>query len=629
MIAATKAADLLRECTKLAFKPRTRLNTHEWAKENVRLDARFTHRPGWYDVDFTPYMRGPHEWFSDPYVMEITGAKCRQIGGTTWLANCMSYGVVEDPGPGMYVTSTSNNAQSFSEREWLPRLDLCPAMAELMPDNRDGIKVLEQHFKTCTMRFAGSNSPANLMSRPIRYLYADEVDTWPQGNDDDAPALETAEACTLSYGSAKKILRVSTPTIPTGAIWQKFLAGTQHKYFVPCPACDQRTELLFDQLNFHRDVCRDASGHWNLDVLRETTTWVCPHCKVEQAQNMQSSMVLQGEWRQTNPKATKRHISWHISALYSSTVSWGDIAVMFIQKKDTPGGLHDFHNHYLGLPFQREAASVTVQDVEKMVARSPEYLLYNTKNAKYRLPTQLRAILMAVDVQQDGFWWAQRGMAADQSTYLLDYGAASSWADLKDLLDRTYVQPDGTGIQTLKMLVDCGYRAKRQSGVYDFALANAGRIWPCQGRSSVHGLLQPVRLAQFEHRGMMIDGIQLRDDIYKEQLYISTLKEQKSSWFLARNICSRYKKQLSDERLVVKLNERGDEEMVWVSTKNNHLGDVEKYLMAGFDIIIPLLDELDPETSSMEIGGDTEEELEEGGHEVVGASPWGSTWGGH
>jgi phage terminase large subunit GpA-like protein len=69
-------------------------------------------------------MRGPHEWFSDPRIREITGCKSRQVGGTTLLANCMMYAVGEDPGPCLYVTSTGDNAQSFSEREWVPRIDL-------------------------------------------------------------------------------------------------------------------------------------------------------------------------------------------------------------------------------------------------------------------------------------------------------------------------------------------------------------------------------------------------------------------------------------------------------------------------------------------------------------------------
>lgn len=584
---------MMREALRLAFKPRTRLNTHQWAKKNVRLDRRFTAIPGWYDVEVTPYMKGPHEWFSDPYVEEITGCKSRQVGGTTYLANCMMYACGEDPGPGLYVTSTLSKAQSFSEREWQPRVDLSPCLAALKPDNPDDFKKLIQHFKTCTMELTGSNSPANLMSRPIRYLFEDETDTWPDDNGAEAPSIHIAEASTISYAHARKILRVSTPTIPSGIIWSYFLRGTQHRYHVPCPHCTKAFEFKFEQLNFHRELCRDDRGYWDLDKVRDHTTLVCPECKVDIAFREQGKMVKNGNWVQTNPNAPRRHISWHISSLYSHTLSWGQIAVIFLQQKDTPGGLHDFYNHYLGLPFTRASAAITVTDVERVRDSSPEYLLFNEKNAKtWRTPAQFEFALMAVDVQQDGFWWAQRGLCLDESSYLLDYGAAASWEDLMHLVQREYIQPDGTKLRIYKSLIDSGYIAKRIAGVYDFCISSGGLFVPCQGRSPQHGLFQPIRETQFEHRGYMIPGVQLRDDLYKEQLYYRRIKERAGpGWFLPRNICEKYKKQCTDERLVPRKTERGTEVMEWADSGNNHLGDVEKYLLAAIDLVVEFLRE--------------------------------------
>lgn len=587
-----KTADteaLMRKVRKEVFKPRTRLNTHEWARKHVRLDQRFTARPGYYDVDYTAYMRGPHEWFSDPHVEEITGAKSRQVGGTTYLGNCMMYAVGEDPGPMLYVTSTLAKAQSFSEREWFPRVELSPTLVELKPDNDDNFKKMVQHFKSCTCELTGSNSPANLMSRPIRYLFEDEIDTWPEDNGAEAPSIEIAEASTISYAHTRKILRISTPTVPTGAIWKFFLRGTQHKYYVPCPHCDHQFELLFEQLNFHRDKCRDEKGNWDLDKVRDLTTLACPSCKADISQQDQPGMVLKGSWLQTNKAAPKRHISWHISALYSPTMTWGQIAVLFLEKKDSPGGLHDFYNHYLGLPFTREATTVTITDVEKVRDASPEYLLYDPK-AQWMLPKIPEFILMAVDVQQDGFWWAHRGLCLDESTFLLDYGQASTWKDLEYLRERVYHHPSGKKIPVYRALIDCGYMARRMSGVYDFCLSSGGYFMPCQGRSVTHGLYHPIRETQFEHRGYLIEGVQLRDDLYKEQLYIRKIKERAgASWFLPRNICEKYKRQLCDEKLVPRKTERGTEIMEWKDNNNNHLGDVEKYLLAAIDLMVPII----------------------------------------
>jgi phage terminase large subunit GpA-like protein len=358
---------------------------------------------------------------------------------------------------------------------------------------------------------------------------------------------------------------------------------------VPCPHCKDRFEFKFEQLNFHRDECRNDRGVWNLDKVREITSLTCPCCKQDIKQKQQTKMVHDGIWVQTNHEAPKRHISWHISALYSPTSSWGQIAVLFLQKKDTPGGLHDFYNHYLGLPFTREATSVTITDIENVVKASPSYHLFNIKSAdKYVLPCQAEFIVMGVDVQQDTFWWGQRALDLSESSYLIDYGQASSWDDLTELRERYYTQPDGTKIQVWKAFIDSGYRATRQSGVYNHCIKSGGYFIPCQGRSMVHGLFQPIRETEFEYRDYLIPAVQLRDDLYKEQLYIQKIKERAGSpWWLPQNLDEAYKKQLTDEKLEVKRNERGTDVMEWVTKGNNHLGDVEKYILGGIDLVVP------------------------------------------
>jgi len=296
-------------------------------------------------------------------------------------------------------------------------------------------------------------------------------------------------------------------------------------------------------------------------------------------------MVEAGAWIQTNKNAPREHISWHISALYSPNLSWGQIAKIFLQKHHTPGGLHDFYNHYLGLPFTRESTSVTITDIDKVRDSSPEYLSYDG-SVQWKCPAEFKLILMAVDVQQDGFWWAHRGVCLNEDSYLIDYGPATNWDDLMVLFDREYLLPSGERIRLYKSLIDSGFIARRISGVYDFCLRSGGKFVPCQGRSPVHGLYQPIRETQFEHKGMLFDAVQLRDDMFKEELYIRRIKERAGSgWFLPRNLGEVYKKQLSNERLGLKKTATGKEVMEWFDEGNNHLGDVEKYLLAGLSLV--------------------------------------------
>lgn len=583
------------------LKPRTRLNTWQWSEIHVYLDARFTHRPGLFEASFTPYIKLLHEWFSDPYVTEITFEKPRQVAGTTFLANCMMYVVGENPGPVLYVTSTQANAQSFAEREWLPRVELCDLLRSLKPDDDDDYKKTEQHFKSCTVKFAGAQSVNNLMSRPIQYLFEDEVDTWPEDNGAEAPSMEIAEACTISYGHAKKIVRVSTPTVPTGAIHKAAEQGSKHRLLVlsPFAPTKPRFELKFELLNLHKEKNKDdKTGRWNLDRVRASVTLTCPHTNKEIPMSMRSGMIEEAcenniGWVATNPDAPSTHKSAQISALYSPLLSWGDIAVLFLQKKDAPGGLHDFYNHYLGVPWERKQAEIKQTDIEVLRDMSPVYHRPDLGAMVHKLPFDLNCVLMMVDVQQGGFWWGHSGLRVCQNKiehYVLDWGPCVSFLDIEKNFDRVYLGPGGEKLRSIKGLMDSGYAAKRTAGVYEFCLSMDGDWFPAQGRVMANsGMLAPVRETIFDYKGSAIEAIQFRDDLAKEELYIRRIKERKAALYLPQEIDVDLIQQWMDEKLVTRKTERGTENLEWKDGGNNHLGDVFKIGIVGEWLLTDIL----------------------------------------
>ena len=313
----------IREQLARIWDPGRRPSALEWAQDNVTLDKRFTPRPGKYDADYTPYLRQLHLWFSNPRVRQLTFVKSAQVGGTTWLANCLMWAISEDPGPILYVTSTNENAKSWSERELHPRLRSCPAIKHLIPANEDDFRKTEMHFSTCTLKLVGACSEGNLASRAIRYLFADEVDKWPDDSSLEAPALELAIARTNFYRRISKVCLTSTPTVESAAIWQNFLAGSQHRYHITCPDCGTAQPLRFEQLKWPEHH-RDLAGAWDLEAVADETTYACEACSSHWPQSMQSDLIRAGEWIAGNPKAPTDHISAHISALYSPQMSWGD-----------------------------------------------------------------------------------------------------------------------------------------------------------------------------------------------------------------------------------------------------------------------------------------------------------------
>src|SRR3546814_20092319 len=98
----------------------------------------------------------------------------------------------------------------------------------------------------------GANSAVGLRSMPVRYLFLDEVDGYPLDVEGEGDAISLAEARTRTF-ARRKILIVSTPTIAgASAVEREFESSDQRRYFVPCPHCDHRQWLRFEQLRWER-----------------------------------------------------------------------------------------------------------------------------------------------------------------------------------------------------------------------------------------------------------------------------------------------------------------------------------------------------------------------------------------
>jgi phage terminase large subunit GpA-like protein len=553
------------------WQPRARPSALQWAEDNIILDKRFSPRPGRFDVSYTPYMAGPHLWFSDPKIRQITMVKSTQLGGTTLLANCIMWAIAEDPGPMLYVSSTRDNAKSWSERELLPRLKSCARLAPLLPRDADDFRRTEMHFSSCTLALTGSNSEGNLASRPIRYLFADEVDKWPQENAKEAPALDLARARTNFYRQICKIVLVSTPTTDTGAIWTEFLAGSQHRYHVACPSCSHPQHLVFEQIKWPANH-KDLTGAWDLDAVARDAWYECSNCAAHWPQSDQHDIIRtalgsgRDPWIATNPKAPADHISAHISALYSPQISWGDLARLFLQKKSTSGGLHDFHNNFLGLPFHEAAAEVEETHV---TAHYADY-------AFGEIPPDCgkpAAIILGADHQQAFTNYVVRAFSLTGESWLIDYGRV---AGLDDLIAWAVAARYGDHRITAG-LIDSGYATDNVYRACVESTRQGLRLLPSKG-SGEKFLVKPVRVTD-----MTVGGRTFRkslviysDNDFKRLLYLDILRDRKQPWWIPASAGRDYSDELLRERMVTVQNTRGYETVLWKRFGANHYADAEK-----------------------------------------------------
>ena len=552
------------------WRPKKRLDPLEWSEENVVLDGRYTPRPGRFSCDFTPYLRGLHQWFGDPRVRQITFCKSAQVGGTTFLGNIIMYTVAQAPAPLLYVSSTAENAKSWSERELIPRLKSCPAIRSLMPENDDDFRKMEMHFKSCTVRLVGSNSEGNLASRPIKVLLADEIEKWPVENEKEAPALELAVARTNFFRSSRKVIITSTPTIEDGPIWQNFLRGSQHRFHVPCPECGHRQALRFEQVLWSEDL-RNDEGAWDFDAVAESAVYQCEECGALWPQEMQRELVEKGEWISGNLSAPRDHVSAHISAMYSPQMTWGEIAKMFLQKKETPGGLHDFQNNILGEPWEERSATITNESV------------LDLRDKSYRLgecPIDPVLVTICADVGEKETHWAVEARKATGESWVIDYGTVLAPEDLISptfLEARNYRTPSGRIVRPTAGLIDSGFNTER---VYSVCINSDRLFWPYKGSDAAFGLWS---VSEVKGTGLLLyTGV---DYTLKTALYLDRIaKRLPPLLHLPADTGRDFLNGLSGQQLMESKTNKSLGRY-WKPVRADHFGDCVKMSMLGWWIL--------------------------------------------
>ena len=573
------AREIIERTARRAVKPRLLEPVWQWAERNVKLSVRTTVSPGRYDSGWIAYTRGWQEAFSNPRIREIVICAAGQSGKTESLLNCIRYLICEDPGPALWIMPAESLARSFSETRLQPSLRDCPPCVEQIPGNPDLFKLLEMHFADCTLNLCGANSPAQLSSRPIRYLFADEIDKFPEASSKEAGALELARVRTASFWNAKLVL-TSTPTVDSGQVWQNYLAGSQHKYFVKCPHCGHAQTLAFSQIKWPENETTKNGEAWNLDAVEKAAAYECASCSNRIPQLHKAGMVRNGEWRATNPQAPADRVSFHLNALYSPWRTWGSIAREFLEVKDSYSGLQNFTNSVLAEPWKTQGEEV---HESKLLALRGEYDLGTC-------PALPLFVTVAADVQRESVYFTVRAWGQDEESWLLDYGKIPTLEDLNEVFRRQYnVAGSEETVSAYRGFIDSGYNTQ---AVYEFCSGSNRTFSPVKGWDR---LAQPVKRAIVkylpgrEHRERVIPLYHFDDGAFKSDLYIRRIQDRDGPpWHLPRNVGADFMRQLTAEKLVERKNTRGAIESVWHQVhRDNHFGDCEKmqlvhgYLMAS------------------------------------------------
>lgn len=573
---------------RLAWTPPDDLSVSQWADRYRVLHPLTSAEAGPWRTSRTPYLREIMDAVSDPTTERIVLCASSQIGKTECLMNVLGWGIDQDPGPILVVLPREDDAIQLGSRRLRPMLEATPQLSRHISEAKGDNLKKEIKFSRSMLYLAGSNSPADLASRPIRYLVMDEVDKFPRFSGREADPVSLAMERTRTFWN-RKIIMASTPTTRDGYIWREWEASDRCLYYVPCPSCSAYQAMEFASIKFPEEE-RDPKV-----IREERLAWYeCVSCAAKVVDRDKQKMLSRGVWAPEGTAVGKDgsfegggsslHRGFRLNALYSPWLSWSDIASKFLEAKDDTALLMNFVNSWLGYVFEDKTEG---SSVDQLASRAAEY-------DEKTVPERAIVLTAGVDCQLDHLYYTVRAWGPREESWLVEAGRVDEGLDaLVDLLLRRVWKGVDSRDHRLRLLcIDSGFRTDE---VYRFSRAFSEIVRPIKGQRKIGGV--PIRSNRIDKN---IAGDTLRRSIrlwhldtthFKDKLarMMQAMDGEHGAWHLPNKPNPEYLRHIASEHKVFKKNKKtGATTTVWETKpgeRDNHWLDCEVYALAAAEML--------------------------------------------
>ncbi len=555
-----------------AIQPDRELTISQWADAHRVLSSETSAEPGPWRTERVPYAREIMDVLSpsDP-TQEVTFVAGTQVAKTEIGNNFTGFVIDWAPGPMMMVYPTSNTGKRSSRTRLAKMIDSTPRLrAKISESSRDKSNSASlKEFPGGVLAIAGANSAAELKSMPVRYLFEDEVDEYPDDVDGQGPADELAERRTDTF-TRKKIFRTSTPTQKgRSKIWRHWLRSDQRRYYLPCPHCAAEQVLKWEQVRWDtrkvselvdsdgeiHEVPEGTDGAQVRDTEELIDVWYeCSACQARIDEHNKTEMLARGRWIAEKPAAERA--GFHLSSLYSPLgwLSWRSIVEGRLAADKDPTGelLKAWVNTRMGEPYAEKSESLSELD-------------FKSRCENYRIGTVPMGGLIltsGVDVQAKRLEVKVKAWGRDEESWLVDYQvihgdteSRAPWDALDEYLQKKFPHESGASLRVLCTAVDSGFRTQT---VYDWCRRRTHRqIFPVKGQSqSGKSVLGRASAQDVDHNGDVVkNGVEVfpvGTDTAKAKIYARLRIEQAGPQCMhfPLGLPDEYFKQLTSERLV-------------------------------------------------------------------------------
>jgi phage terminase large subunit GpA-like protein len=388
------------------------LNPREWAETYRRIDDKpFTlerHRP------LRQIYEDDHPWI---VIMKPAQVGCSELAVTRTL-HALDCGArwwgTDKAGINVgYLFPTQTALRDFAKERFNGLLAESGHIAAMFTGyNEVGFKQAGDSYLYIRGTFGGG---ASLLSFPADVLILDEFDRM------NPMSVAMAEK-RLRASVVNRKLFLSTPTLPGQGIHGVYLQSDQHVWEVPCPHCGG-----WGEMDFFRDVVADGSHydewqHWEREKLRRATFAV--HCHLC---NHPLDRCAEGRWVAQNPDQEGIR-GYHVPSLAFPMVRLSELALH--ATSDDPNEVEEFYRSDLGIPFERNGATITEAMLLQLAASLPGGALPSGPWS---------SVTMGVDVGAR-FHYRISATGPERARYVLTMGACRTWEELSELMERYRVR---------------------------------------------------------------------------------------------------------------------------------------------------------------------------------------------
>ncbi len=565
------------------IQPPPNRTADQWADQNRILPPE-SPEPGRWRTSRIPFFRPIMRAFSAGDVELIVIVCGAQMGKTEAMMCVLGHRFDDGPRvPTLWIAPTQKSVKSLADDRVMKMLRATPALWRILEKGRRN-RVVEKYLAGVRLGFGWAGSATELASHPAGLVLVDERDRMISDVEGEGDPLVLARARTKNY-PLRKIGVSSTPTIEgSSPIWSLFLEGTAQKWAWPCWHC---TELFVPSLKLLRwpDKATPAEARAKASV-------VCPHCGAELHDHHKPKMNAEGRYLASvidangdeqleDAPAPNATASFWISGLASPWQTFGEIAQLLVAayRSREPERIQGVVNTYGG-------------EVWRVSGEAPEWeSVFNTRGGYGRgqVPPGVRFLVMGVDVQKEGLWWAIRGFGVNAESWGIDHGYLFGETEY----DNVWITL-GSHVQKLvgdrrldRVFIDSGYKPgslyrRPQNVIYSFCRRFRGLVYPTKGwrqqdkplKANDIDLTVGGRTLRAAVKLWHLDTNYLKTWIYAQ---IQRPEGEPNTWHSHAQIDEEYCKQLvSEERLV-----KASGEVAWLEKGPNHLLDCETLCFAA------------------------------------------------